>query len=205
MQPWQQVWGQQQASNNLEVRQQQVIGQLQQAIAGLDQEIGMAYNLIGDLVHILETNLLLNREIEMQDQLINSLLPFVQVANIWANDALMHEQVLENVCTLLTNPGFLAYWAFHAWGQTNLTEWDLNFISEQFLRLLESKGAVPPTNAFLPQVPQQYAPSMPFPPVPGNAVNQQQNGIYAVINALKNPMGADTAKQLVRARNAGII
>lgn len=165
----------------------------------------MAYKVIGDLVHMMEVNLLLNREIEMQDQLINSLLPFVQVANIWANDALMHEQVLENVCTLLTDPGFLAYWAFHAWGQTNLTEWDLNFISEQFLRLLESKGAVPPTNAFLPQAPQQYAPSMPFPPVPGNAVNQQQNGIYAVINALKNPMGADTAKQLVRARNAGII
>lgn len=202
--PWQQVWGQQQASNNLEVRQQQVIGQLQQAIAGLDQEIGMAYKLIGDLVHTLETNLLLNREIEMQDQIINSLLPFIQVANIWASDALMHEQVLENVCTLLTDPGFLAYWAFHSWGKTNLTEWDLNFISEQFLKLLEVKGSVSSMNNFLPQ-PTQYASSMPFPPVPGNASSQQQNGIYAVINTLKNPMGPDTAKQLIRARNAGVI
>lgn len=171
----------------------------------LDQEIGMAYNVIGNLVHMMEANLLLNREIEMQDAAIQNLMPFVEVANIWANDALMHEQVLENVCTLLTDPGFLAYWAFKAWKGVNLTEFDLNFISEQFLDLLQAKGSyAPPANSFLPG-PAPNSSQIPFPPVPGSNQQQQQAGIYSVINALKNPMGPDTAKQLIRARNAGVI
>jgi hypothetical protein len=193
-QPWQQLWGQTQVSNNLEARQQQVINQCLTALNALDQEIGMAYSVIGNLVHTLETNLLLNREIEQQDQLIGNLLPFVQVASIWANDALMHEQVLENVCALLTDPGFLVYWAFKTWSNVNLTEFDIDTISEQFLGLLQSKGKMlPPSQPFVP-----------FPPVPGNSPTQQ-NGIYAMIEALKNPQGADTAKSLVRARNAGFI
>lgn len=197
-QPWQQVWGAPQPSNNLEARQQVVINQCVTAINALDQEIGMAIAIIGNLVHGLETNLLLNQEIEQQDKLISTLLPFVQVAQIWAQDALMHEQALENVCQLLTSPGFLAYWAFKAWDSVALTDFDLDTISEQFLRLLASKGkGIPPQNRF-PQ------PPVPFPPIPGSSA-QNNTGVYAIIEALKNPQGSDTAKSLVRARNAGLI
>jgi hypothetical protein len=197
------------------------------AVNALDAELSQTYNLISDLVHILETNLLLNQEIEMQDQLISTLLPFVQVANIWAQDALMHEQVLENVCALLTNPGFLVYWAFKAWKETDLTEFDQDTIAEQYLSLLAAKGKYPPPS---PQFPGNFAPNpqfpgnlipnngmqfppspmgtpqIPFPPVPSNGMGQQpSNGVYAIINALRNPQGSDTARSLVRARNAGVL
>lgn len=212
-QPWQQVWGQNQATNNLEAQQKQCINQLVNTLISLDNEIGAWVKLSGDLVHILEINLMLNQEIEMLDKLVYSLLPFIQAAQIWAKDSFEHEAALNSVLELLLSPGYLVYHAFELWKNMPLTDFDLDTISEQFLQLIQvhkpQQGTFVPqpsmTPYFMPGQQPQSASGVPFPPVPSTSGTQNNGGIYAVIEALRNPQGADTARSLVRARNAGMI
>lgn len=88
----------------------------------------------------MQVNALLNQEIEAMDKAIASLAPFVQVANIWAQDAIAHEQVLNNVVELMNSPDFLVYWSSRVWGdriQSN-GQAALEWISDEYLRLLNT-------------------------------------------------------------------
>lgn len=177
----------------------------------------MWVNLSGDLVHIMEINLMLNQEIELLDRLVFSMLPFVTAAQVWAKDSMEHEEALKSVLSLLLNPGFLVYHAFETWKNMQLTDFDLDVISDQFLQLMELQKqqggpvmqAPPVAPFFAPNQQQSFMPQqsqgMPFPPVPGTGNTNDSGGIYAIINAIRNPQGADTAKALIRARNAGVI
>jgi hypothetical protein len=129
-----------QVSNNLEAQLQQQIQVLAQGFQAAITERDAAYRVVDSLMPFMQVNALLNQEIEEMDKAIASLTPFVQVAAIWAQDALAHEQVLNNVVDLMNSPDFLVYWANRVWsdriqhnGQAAL-EW----ISDEYLNLLNT-------------------------------------------------------------------
>ena len=77
------------------------------------------------------------------DRVIKGITPFVTAANIWAQDAIAHEAVLNNVLSLLDDPDFLVYHASKVWqsriqanGQAAI-EW----ISDEYLALLDAYEA----------------------------------------------------------------
>lgn len=142
---------------------------------------------------------------------IASLAPFVDAAQIWAQDAEMHRQLLYQIWDLYNDPGHLVYKAFDAWSQVNLTKFDLDTISELFLALLDWQNQKnggqpgvyynPPQQLPLSMTATQALPSVPFPPIPGGGLAPQDPRMVA-LNLMKsgNP---DTAKVLQRMRMAG--
>lgn len=219
-QPWQQVWGQAQPSNNLEARQQQYIQKLEQLVNGLQAEIDAYQPIAAQLPFWLQVVAMKDEEINDCWAAITSLAPFVDCAQIWAQDAEMHRQLLYSIWNLYNDPGHLVYQAFQKWSEVNLTEFDLNTISELFLHLLEwqnqknrqAQGQVQAQgNPYVPQ-PQQYNPqqslpqytpasSPPFPPIPGGGLSNNDPRLMA-INIMRQG-GPEAAKTLQRMRMAG--
>lgn len=102
-------------------------------------ELNQTYKVIDSLIPFLQVNALLNQEIEQLEQTVASLTPFVKVANTWAADAIQHEQVLDNLCWVMSDPEYLIYWAFQNWGnaiQPNGEE-ALQWIADEWMRLLD--------------------------------------------------------------------
>jgi hypothetical protein len=125
--------------------------QLTDCMLSLDREIGMWMNVTNDLIKFMQVNVLLNREIDWLDKTIQQLIPFVTTSQIWMKDALQHQAMVETLCGVLTDPGFLSYWAFHIWSGLKLTQFDQELLSEQFLKLL-----APYTNPSAPATPNYY-------------------------------------------------
>lgn len=75
------------------------------------------YQVIDSLTPLLQINTLLNQEIEWMDKAIASMMPFLEISQIWANDAIAHEQVLDNICYQFSDPEFLVFWAFTTWNK----------------------------------------------------------------------------------------
>lgn len=125
-------------TNNLEASLQQQVQTLAAGFQGAIAERDQAYRVIDALMPFLQVNAALNQEIEMQERAIASLTPFVQVAAIWAQDALAHEEVLNNVVGLMHEPEFLVYWSASVWGDRiqHNGQAALEWISDEYLNLL---------------------------------------------------------------------
>lgn len=209
MQPWQQVWGQQQVSNNLEARQQQYIRQLEQVVSGLQSEIDAYQPISQQLSFWIQATAMKDEEITDCWNAIASLAPFVDAAQIWAQDAEMHRQLLYQIWDLYNDPGHLVYKAFDAWSQVNLTKFDLDTISELFLALLDwqnqknggQQGAYYNPGTPPPMATPHHAPSVPFPPIPGGGLAPQDPRMVAI--DLMKSGNPDAAKVLQRMRMAG--
>lgn len=207
-QPWQQVWGQTQVSNNLEARQQQYIQKLEQLVDGLQAEIEAYQPIAAQLAFWLQVVAMKDEEITDCWNAIVSLAPFVDAAQIWAQDAEMHRQLLYQIWNLYNDPGHLVFKAFDAWSSVDLTKFDLDTISELFLHLLNwqnqkdaLKQGTPAPSYYEPSVPYPPQPQVPFPPIPSGGLAPQDPRMVA-LNLMKsgNP---DTAKVLQRMRMAG--
>lgn len=87
----------------------------------------------------MQVNAALNQEIEQMDRAIAAMAPFVQAANTWMNDALAHEQVLDNICYLMSDPDFLVFWTSRVWGDriTHDGESAMEWINDEYLKLFE--------------------------------------------------------------------
>lgn len=210
LQPWQQVWGSPQISNNLEARQQQYIRQLEQIINGLQSEIDAYQPIAAQLSFWLQVVAMKDEEITDCWNAIASLAPFVDAAQIWAQDAEMHRQLLYSIWNLYNDPGHLVYQAFQKWSEVDLTEFDLNTISELFLHLLEwqnrkngQTGQAYVSGQTVPSLPQySNTPSTPpFPPIPGGGLSPSDPRLMA-INIMRQG-GPEAAKTLQRMRMAG--
>ena len=124
---------------------------------GLDRELTAAYKLINDLLPLVDgygqmTQSALDYKdaayrlgyvansqagyIQELEKTVNMLIPFVDIANIWARDSFQHEQVLLTVLDCLQNPSFLAYWAFKVWSNQRLTIEDIQYLGANFQELL---------------------------------------------------------------------
>ena len=124
---------------------------------GLDKELTAAYKLINDLLPLVDgygqmTQSALNYKdaayrlgyvvnsqvsyIQELEKTVNMLVPFVDIANIWANDSFQHEQVLISLLSCLQDPAFLAYWAFKVWSNQQLTVDDIRYLGANFQDLL---------------------------------------------------------------------
>lgn len=184
-------------SPNLSNEQKVAVQNLQNAVIALDQELQQAYKTMGELYKFVEVNRLLNQEIDALDSALNNTVPFIQTSQIWMQDALQHEAVLENVCSLMTSPDFLLYWTFETFKNLQLAESDFDAIAETYLSFLQSKGKYNPND---PQ--SQSAKPVPFPPTPGQN-NQQINSRLQAVDLLRsgNP---EAAKILQRARMTGV-
>lgn len=137
---------------------------------------------------------MLNAEIDALDSALQSTVPFITTSQVWMNDALQHEAVLENVCQLLTSPQFLLYWSFETFKNLNLIEADFDAIAETYLGFLQSKGKYDPN--------QMPVNNVPFPPSPGQNVPQVNARLQAVdLIRSGNP---EAAKILQRARMSGV-
>lgn len=131
---------QQQVSNNLEAALQQQVQVFAQGFQAAIEERNAAFNLINALLPFVQVNQILNQENLDLHKTVSMMSPFVQAAQIWMNDAIAHEQVLNNVVDLMNSPDFLVYWANQVWrdriqhnGQAAL-EW----ISDEYLNLLNT-------------------------------------------------------------------
>lgn len=209
--------GRQQPANNLE----QNLQLLSQAFVESQQQLDMATQVINSLVPFMQATVYLNQDIAYLEQMVDILynyaqvtsqaVPFVEMANIWAQDAIAHEQVLDNVCNLMADPEFLTYWAFHVWNQhlnANSAQ-AINLISEQYLSLADSYERM----AGMPQQQQMARPnpgivmgspemnrpvSIPAPPVPGGGSGgDPMQALRDRISLLKNAT-PDLGMQLQR-------
>lgn len=119
---------------------QQQVQVLAQGFQAAIQERDQCYRVIDALMPFLQVNALLNQEIEMQDRAIASLVPFMQAAQIWTEDAIAHEQVLNNVLALINDPEFLVYHAFQVWNQRiqHNGQAALEWVSDEYLGLLNT-------------------------------------------------------------------
>jgi hypothetical protein len=131
---------QSQVSNNLEATLQQQVQVLSQGFQAAMEERNAAFKLIDSLMPFVQVNDILNQENQELHKTVNMLTPFVQTAQIWMDDAIAHEQVLNNVLNLFVDPEFLVYHAFQVFnnkiqhnGQAAL-EW----ISDEYLNLLNT-------------------------------------------------------------------
>lgn len=180
----------QQPANNLEAQLKTVA----QGFMTQEQLLNQSYGVIDSLVPFMQANVILNQEVEQLSQMVESLAPFVQMAQIWAQDAIAHEMVLEQVCSLMADPEYLMYWAFHVWNsyvQPN-SEAAIDLISQQYLELVDNYerqfqtayGYMPSNQLSVPVNPLpspgraviaggpelSQMPSMPMPPIPGNSM-----------------------------------
>lgn len=130
---------QQQPSNNLEAALQQQVQILTRGFQAAIAERDQCYQVIDALMPFMQVNAVLNQEIEAMDRAIAVLTPFVQVAQIWANDAIAHEQVLNNVLQLVNDPDFLIYHSSGVWRDRIRAEGQpaLEWISDEYLALLD--------------------------------------------------------------------
>lgn len=131
---------QSQISNNLEATLQQQVQVLAQGLQAAIQERDMAFKIIDAVTPFIQVNALLNQEIEQLDRTVAGLIPFVQVAQTWAQDALAHEQVLNNVLELFSDPEFLVYHAFQVWNDRiqHNGQAALDWVSDEYLNLLNT-------------------------------------------------------------------
>lgn len=106
------------------------------------------------------------------EKTVSMLIPFVDVANIWARDSFQHEQVLLTVLDCLQNPAFLAYWAFKVWSNQQLNIEDIQYLGANFQELLapyvQQENQLKPVQ----QVPVQQLQGSGIP----YGFNPQQNG-----------------------------
>lgn len=107
------------------------------------------------------------RELE---KTVSMLIPFVDVANIWATDSFQHEQVLLTVLDCLQNPAFLAYWAFKVWSNQQLNIEDIQYLGANFQDLLAPYAAPQPVQIQQVPVQQLQGSGIPY------GFNPQQNG-----------------------------
>ena len=123
-------------TNNLEQRLQ-VVTQGMQALA---QENQHCYRVIDSMMPFLQINALLNQEIEAMDKAIAALAPFVGMAEVWKRDAIAHEQVLDNICYLISDPEYLVYWAFMVWNKSIRADGGaaIEWIRDEFSNLLNT-------------------------------------------------------------------
>ena len=92
------------------------------------------------------------------EKTVNMLIPFVDIANIWAIDSFQHEQVLLTVLDCLNNPAFLAYWAFKVWSNQQLTIEDIQYLGANFQDLLAPYTQI--ENQRLKQIEQSPLPQL---------------------------------------------
>jgi len=92
------------------------------------------------------------RELE---KTVTMLIPFVDIANIWARDSFQHEQVLLTVLDCLQNPAFLAYWAFKVWSNQQLSIEDIQYLGANFQDLLSPYVRQENQQRYVQQIPQQ--------------------------------------------------
>lgn len=218
-QPWQQTWGQAQVNNNLEARlQNQVqkqaayIASLENAVNALDQEASAWMLAASELPKWISASALKEDQITDLWCCVATLMPFVQLAEVRKQQADDWQAAAEVVWQLYNDPGHLVIKAFESWSQVDLTQFDLNFISELFLHLLawqERKdaakrggqaGYIPQPSAPPPLPPPSFQSSVPFPPIPGGGIADQDPRMVA-INLMRsgNP---DAARILQRMRMA---
>lgn len=207
--------------------QQVQLAQMAQAVMSLNRENEAAYQTIDQLMKFLHVNVILNKELMQQDALIQRLSPWVDIAQIWCNEALASEQVLQFLCNLLMNPEFLMYWSFEVWSQNNITPLGVELLSEGFIKLTDpyyKSGQAPPALPNSNGVPRFAQPvygmnwnaqpmvnnvmpqmqGVPIPPIVGNqqpAMNPQavqDNAISGLRNAMGNGGGYRALAQMRR-------
>lgn len=112
---------------------------LQKGFWAAIEERDRCYSVIDALMPFLQVNAMLNQEIEQMEKAIASLTPFVQIAQIWQQDALMHEQALDNICYLMADPEFLVYWANKVWADKIRADGGpaMDWINDEFLKLFQ--------------------------------------------------------------------
>jgi len=181
-------------SPKLTPEQLQHVTNLQNAVIALDKELMQTYQLIAEMQKFVQVNQMLNQEIEALDSALQNTVPFITTSQVWMRDALQHEAVLENVCSLLTSPEFLLYWSFETFKNLNLIESDFDAIADTYLSFLQAKGKYDPNQ-------QQPVQGVPFPPSPGQNVPQVNARLQAV--ELMRSGNPEAAKILQRARMTG--
>lgn len=147
--------------------------------------------------------------INQLEQTVNMLVPFVDIANIWANDSFQHEQVLISLLSCLQDPAFLAYWAFKVWSNQQLTVDDITYLGANFQDLLAPYGTQNTTPVAQRGVPYGYnpvtvsVPSQTIPtPTPTNySSGNTDNPLLKVLTAMRT----QGVNGLVNARKAGVI
>ena len=119
---------------------QQQLQTVAQGFHAAMQENQQCYRVIDSLAPLLQVNMLLNQEIEAMDRALASIVPFMGMANVWMNDALAHEQVLDNLCYLISSPEYLVHWAFTVWNKSIQANGAaaLDWISDEFMQLLDT-------------------------------------------------------------------
>lgn len=129
-----------QVSNNLEAALQQQVQVLAQGFQAALEERNAAFNLINTLLPFVQVNQILNQENLDLHKTVGMMSPFVQAAQIWMSDAIAHEQVLSNVVDLMNSPDFLAYWANQVWRDRiqHNGQAALEWISDEYLNLLNT-------------------------------------------------------------------
>lgn len=193
---------------------------------GLEQELNQAYQVIKNLLPLSKMTQILLRENEQQNAVIQSLKPFVATTLIYQGEnkqmesairglaplarcliPMMREseqayQTATNLVHILRDPGFLLIWTFNLLKQSNLTEFDLNLVSELFLELCDLKD---PTPQYSQNRIQANYRQVPF-PIPGNNQNVgREQGTMAILEILRNSQSPQTATTLQRMRVAGVI
>jgi hypothetical protein len=186
-------------------------------------ELNQAYQAIDAMMPFVQVNALLNQEIDQLEKMVYGLLPFVQVANIWQSEALQNEQVLDNLCWIMSDPEYLIYWSFLNWGQAIQPNGQpaLEWIADEWINLLNiyEQKYMQSNNGQHSQMwtrmqPQTVSPVMgspasqnfyptqqipPFPPIPGSG--QQGSGPVDQLKeriALMKSGNPDLAQQMQR-------
>lgn len=195
---------------------------LSQVVNALSEEVNQAYAVINSVMPFMQINPILNEQITELERTVAAMSPFVFAANVWAEDALVHEQVLNNVLSVMNDPEFLIYWAFLMWNNAiqHNGEAALQWISDEYVRLLDTYeqkfmaangGQHSPAwyrrqpqtvNPIMgsPDIQNFIAPQIPMPPVPGTS-----GGVSNPVDALKQRIALvkngtpDLAQQLQRA------
>lgn len=214
---------------------------------GLDKELTAAYKLVNDLLPLVDAygqmtqsaldykdaayrlGYVANSQagyIQELEKTVNMLIPFVDIANIWARDSFQHEQVLLTVLDCLQNPSFLAYWAFKVWSNQRLTIEDIQYLGANFQDLLAPYAQAEVQQRYIQQAPLNQVPapqlqgsgipygftqqniSIPMnqnvsisTPSPTNYTANTANPLQQVLMAMRN----QGVSGLVNARKAGVI
>jgi hypothetical protein len=177
--------------------QQHAINGLIGSVQALDKELAQSHHVISELCKFVQVNELLNKEIDALDLTLKNTVPFVAAANIWMNDALAHEQVLENICGLMSSPDFLLYWTFETFKKLRMDEAGFDAIADAYLDFLQTKGKYSPNQ---PQRQNSFN-QVPYPPAPGQNTPQVDAKVAAV--DLMRSGNPDAARILQRARMQG--
>jgi hypothetical protein len=177
--------------------QQHAINGLIGSVQALDKELAQSHHVISELCKFVQVNELLNKEIDALDLTLKNTVPFVAAANIWMNDALAHEQVLENICGLMSSPDFLLYWTFETFKKLRMDEAGFDAIADAYLDFLQTKGKYNPNQ---PQRQNSFN-QVPYPPAPGQNTPQVDAKVAAV--DLMRSGNPDAARILQRARMQG--